>query len=42
MNDNSCGDGISGSTGNPGAGYYAATALFFDGTSALTNLVVQN
>lgn len=42
MDDNSCGDGISGSTGNPGNSYFAATALFFDGTSALTNLSIEN
>jgi hypothetical protein len=40
--DNTFGENISTSTGNPGNSYYAARALYFDGTSALTNLNIQN
>jgi len=40
--DDACGDSITGSTGSPGTNYYAAKALYFDGTSALTNIIVQN
>ena len=40
--EDSMGDTISGSTGNPGTNYYAATALSFNGTSAGTNLVLHN
>jgi hypothetical protein len=40
--DNTVGEPVSGSTGNPGTSYYAARALFFDGTSALTNLNIDN
>jgi hypothetical protein len=40
--DNTVGETVSGSTGAPGANYYAAKALYFDGTSALTNLSLQN
>jgi hypothetical protein len=40
--DNTMGDTISGSTGSPGAKYYAAAALFFNATNANTNLVLQH
>jgi RHS repeat-associated protein len=40
--DDTVGEPISGSSGNPGTNYYAAKALYFDGTSALTNLNIQN
>lgn len=40
--DNADGESINGSTGNPGNAYYATVALYFDGTSALTNLTVEN
>jgi hypothetical protein len=40
--DNTVGEPVSGSTGNPGVNYYAAKALYFDGTSAHTNLSVEN
>lgn len=40
--DTTIGEPISGSTGNPGNSYYATKALYFDGTSALTNLNIQN
>lgn len=39
--DNSVGDTVSGSSGNPGQGYYATRALFFDANSAATNLIIQ-
>jgi hypothetical protein len=40
--DDTVGEIISGSTGSPGNSYYAAKALYFDGTSAVTNLNIQN
>jgi hypothetical protein len=40
--DNSVAETLPGSTGSPGSSYYAAKALSFDGTSALTNLNIQN
>jgi len=40
--ENTIGENIAGSTGNPGSTYYAATALYFNGASANTNLVIQN
>ena len=39
--DNSVGETISGSTGNPGSTYYAANAFYFDASTADTNLVIQ-
>ena len=39
--DNSVGETISGSSGNPGSTYYAANALYFDASTANTNLVIQ-
>lgn len=39
--DNSVGETISGSTGNPGSTYYAANALYFDASTANTNLVIR-
>ncbi len=36
------GEPISGSTGNPGSSFYANVALNFDGTTALTNLTLDN
>ncbi len=40
--DNTVGETILGSTGNPSTNYYAANALFFNAASANTNLVLQN
>ena len=40
--DNSIAETIPGSTGSPGTNYYAARALYFDGTSALTNLHIDS
>lgn len=40
--DNTVGETISGSTGSPSTSFYATKALYFDGTSALTNLNIQN
>jgi hypothetical protein len=40
--DDGTGELISGSTGNPGTNYYAAEALYFDGTTADTNLIIDN
>jgi hypothetical protein len=40
--DDTFGEPISGSTGSPGTNYYAAKALYFDGTSAFTSLTLDN
>jgi RHS repeat-associated protein len=40
--DNTSAETLSDSTGYPGTNYYAAKALCFDGTAALTNLTVDN
>jgi len=40
--DNSVGQTIPGSTGNPAGNYYAATALYIDANTANTNAVLQN
>jgi len=40
--DNTVGETISGSTGNPGSSFYAANALYFNAAVANTNLVLQN
>lgn len=40
--DNTIGEIISGSTGNPGTTLYAANALYFNASTANTNLVLQN
>ena len=42
VDDNSVGEPISGSTGNPKTNYYAAKALYFDGDSAFSSLTIQN
>ena len=39
---NGTGESISGSTGSPGNNYYAATAFYFNGISAATNLTIHN
>ena len=40
--DNTVGESISTSTGNPGSGYYATKALYFDGTAAFSSLNITN
>jgi hypothetical protein len=40
--DDTTGDPISGSTGNPGTNYYASKALYFNASTANTNLTLQN
>jgi len=40
--DNTMGDAISGSTGNPGTNYYSAAALCFNGSVANVNLILHN
>ncbi len=40
--DNTVGDTISGSTGNPNTNYFANPALYIDGTAAGTNAILQN
>jgi len=40
--DNTVGETVSGSTGAPGSAFYATKALYFNGASALTNLIIQN
>jgi alpha-tubulin suppressor-like RCC1 family protein len=42
MDDNSAGESINGSTGNPSNALYATTALYFNGAVADTNLVLQH
>ena len=40
--DNSMGESISGSSGNPGKSHYATKALYFDANTASTNLVLKS
>ncbi len=40
--DDTVGDKITGSTGNPNTNYYANPALYIDGATAATNAILQN